>query len=558
MRQNLKKTVKLQETKRYGVFEKIDKLVSKESINIRNTIDPIYQRVGRIIGDPLRLAVLGEYNAGKSTFINRLLGAKILPIGVTPKTATTITLMYYDNPKEKTKYKVESIYERSDGSTVSREEFANNDDEMYALLERIQDSAKENKDINYSLKEIKAYVKNDILKVFHIVDTPGFNDVPKLSEASEAIFDKVNYVIWLFGTQSGTKTEKETLDSFLEKTPYKKNIYAIFNFGDALVEKSSDEQYNKVLNEKIKHLGNFTQKFANDKFFLTSSIKEDDKFWNSKFKNLITDLEKVVLEKDEEISSQQLEMELGKLGEVLIELKKDLSSILEKIKDEFKTFFGRYNSENDERVDGFKKRTLSLIKKGVLDTEKKVKGSEFMKNQYHPVLLKFSAYYYTAEKLKEMKEEIEGSYKEYIEVFENEFGSFRKKLVDKQVKDEKLRDEAFRDSLKKKMDELASNLKVKKNSEQLLIVGYIIGLLSDDYIYNLIATQENKENDNANINDDPIINLLSMDLDLSYFIAEIEHMRAEINDKFSEEIHVLELARKMVEEYTSDSKQRQE
>jgi hypothetical protein len=49
-----------------------------------------------------------------------------------------------------------------------------------------------------------------------------------------------------------------------------------------------------------------------------------------------------------------------------------------------------------------------------------------------------------------------------------------------------------------------------------------------------------------------------MDLDLSYFIAEIEHMRAEINDKFSEEIHVLELAEKMVEEYTSDSKQRQE
>ncbi len=36
---------------------------------------------------PLRLAVVGEFNAGKSTFINALLGAEVAPVGVLPTTA---------------------------------------------------------------------------------------------------------------------------------------------------------------------------------------------------------------------------------------------------------------------------------------------------------------------------------------------------------------------------------------------------------------------------------------------------------------------------------------
>jgi len=546
----LKKTAKLQETKRYGVFEDIDKLVSEKSVNIRKTIDPIYKRVERITTEPLKLAVLGEFSAGKSTFINRLLGTKILPVGPVPKTATTITLMYYNTPKEKTKYKVESVFERSDGSTVSREEFAKDDEEMYALLERIQNSAKENRDINYTLKEIKAYVKNNLLKVFHIIDTPGFNDVAKLSEASEAIFDKVNYVVWLFSAQSATKSERHILEAFLEKTPYEKNIYAIFNFGDALVEDSNDTEYKRVLGEKIEHLGDFTGKFANNDFFLVSSnYKDSDKFWNSKFKKLINDLEKIVLEKDEEISSQQLDMELHKLMELLVSAKEDLSNVLEEIENKFQDFFTTYNSNNDARITNFKEHTLETIKKGVKDTEEKVQLSEFMKSQYHPVLLKFAAYYYTAEKLKDMKENIESTYKEYIEVFEKEFQLFRDTIAKIKVKNESLRDDSFRNGIKKKMDELASNLKVKKNSEQLLIVGYIIGLLSDDYIYNLIMNPENRENGDTNVNDDPIINLLSMDLDLSYFISEIESMEHEIKSKFSGEIKIIDSAQKMIGKY---------
>src|SRR6185436_3202358 len=37
---------------------------------------------------PLRVAIVGEFNAGKSTFINALLGEDVAPTGVLPTTAT--------------------------------------------------------------------------------------------------------------------------------------------------------------------------------------------------------------------------------------------------------------------------------------------------------------------------------------------------------------------------------------------------------------------------------------------------------------------------------------
>ena len=47
---------------------------------------------------PLRLAVVGEFNAGKSTFINALIGQEIAPTGVLPTTATLHHLRYAPDP----------------------------------------------------------------------------------------------------------------------------------------------------------------------------------------------------------------------------------------------------------------------------------------------------------------------------------------------------------------------------------------------------------------------------------------------------------------------------
>ena len=48
------------------------------------------------------LVIVGEFNAGKSAFINALVGAPVMPEGVTPTTAVINLLRYGDTPKETT------------------------------------------------------------------------------------------------------------------------------------------------------------------------------------------------------------------------------------------------------------------------------------------------------------------------------------------------------------------------------------------------------------------------------------------------------------------------
>src|SRR4029079_13690386 len=47
---------------------------------------------------PLRVAVVGEFNAGKSTFLNALLGEDVAPTGVLPTTATLHWVAWATDP----------------------------------------------------------------------------------------------------------------------------------------------------------------------------------------------------------------------------------------------------------------------------------------------------------------------------------------------------------------------------------------------------------------------------------------------------------------------------
>src|ERR1700753_968043 len=55
-------------------------------------------RIPKLESERFHLVVLGEFNHGKSTFVNALLGAEILPTGITPTTATINHVSYADKP----------------------------------------------------------------------------------------------------------------------------------------------------------------------------------------------------------------------------------------------------------------------------------------------------------------------------------------------------------------------------------------------------------------------------------------------------------------------------
>ncbi|MGH7282543.1 MAG: dynamin family protein, partial [Polyangiaceae bacterium] len=55
--------------------------------------------VHKLEEDRFHLVVVGEFNHGKSTFVNALLGKQVLPVGVTPTTATIHHLKYSEQPE---------------------------------------------------------------------------------------------------------------------------------------------------------------------------------------------------------------------------------------------------------------------------------------------------------------------------------------------------------------------------------------------------------------------------------------------------------------------------
>ena len=62
--------------------------------SLRNDIEGV--RLPKLAEERFNLVVLGEFNHGKTTFVNALLGKTVLPIGVTPTTAAIHHLKWSD------------------------------------------------------------------------------------------------------------------------------------------------------------------------------------------------------------------------------------------------------------------------------------------------------------------------------------------------------------------------------------------------------------------------------------------------------------------------------
>src|SRR5438128_4276111 len=56
-------------------------------------------RIPKLDEEQFHLVVLGEFNHGKSTFVNALVGEAVLPVGITPTTATINHLVWAEAPR---------------------------------------------------------------------------------------------------------------------------------------------------------------------------------------------------------------------------------------------------------------------------------------------------------------------------------------------------------------------------------------------------------------------------------------------------------------------------
>jgi cellulose synthase operon protein C len=144
---------------------------------------------------PVRLAIVGEFNAGKSTFINALIGADVAPTGVLPTTATLHHLRWAPDRYARVSFVV-----------------GHEPPERIVTLDDLRSTLK-TLDAT-SIRRVELLMPLPFLLRVEILDTPGFNapDAQHTLVARSA-FEEADAALWLLdATQALKQSERAVLE----------------------------------------------------------------------------------------------------------------------------------------------------------------------------------------------------------------------------------------------------------------------------------------------------------------------------------------------------------
>ncbi len=190
------------------VIQQMMPLSSRTSTTLKNLTQSIQE--------PMKIAIIGQFSSGKSTFLNALLGQEILPSGITPITAKICHIVYGND------YTLELHYKNGNIATKP----------LYYMNEV---SVAENAKIAF----YKLYAPLELLKSMSFLDTPGFNSQNQSdTDTTNAVLESVDGIIWLTLIDNvGKQSEKEIINAHIRR--YASKSLCVLNQKDRL--KNEDE-----------------------------------------------------------------------------------------------------------------------------------------------------------------------------------------------------------------------------------------------------------------------------------------------------------------------------
>lgn len=154
---------------------------------------PLAARAVEAFDRPLLVAVMGEFNAGKSSFVNALCGEEVAPVGVTPTTAT-INVTRYGPPGGRVLY--------HDGRAQDLTAAG-----VAPFLSGLgaQEAA--------AVRTVEVFFPLEFLRRVEIVDTPGLNALrPEHERVARGFLIEADAIVWVFAAgQAAKATERDAL-----------------------------------------------------------------------------------------------------------------------------------------------------------------------------------------------------------------------------------------------------------------------------------------------------------------------------------------------------------
>ncbi len=240
-------------------------------LNMDNIINDVKKDMTMLKAENFQLVVVGEFSRGKSTFVNAMLGRRILPSSIKPTTAVISKISYDDEPTYKLHYRNSNMPVQE----ISAEKFS----ELIApketnLIEKIQAQLAFNKQSeldSISYAEI-GYPLDFCRENVNVVDTPGTNDLNAgRIEITYNYVEKADAVILVLAANNPlTASELEFLKERVLGNQIK-DIFFIINYKDALNSHQEEEVVKNYINDNLHE--KLPELPANLKMYMVSSLQ---------------------------------------------------------------------------------------------------------------------------------------------------------------------------------------------------------------------------------------------------------------------------------------------
>ncbi len=179
--------------------------------------------VKKLDEDRFHLVVVGEFNHGKSTFVNALIGETALPVGVTPTTAAIHHLKYAETPEATV------VYQSGKRETINFEETR-----KFAVGGGSSVDEVDYLEVGYPAPLLKERIL--------LVDTPGVNDLSlQRADITYSYIPRADAVLFLLDAgQILKESERQFLNEKLLKASRDKIVFVITKW-DILNEEEKKE-----------------------------------------------------------------------------------------------------------------------------------------------------------------------------------------------------------------------------------------------------------------------------------------------------------------------------
>lgn len=210
--------------RRQDLLDALDKLKGlaelREDRNVLENLDEISRKLA---DNRFYLVVLGQFKRGKSTFINSLLGTRLLPTAVVPLTSIVTVLRYGEEEC------VEVLFENGDRRCVARDDLVN-------YVTEKGNPANEKNVAQVEISYPSPYLKDGV----HIIDTPGVGSI--FSDNTQVTYNflpKVDAALFILAVDP--PMSQSELDFLKDVKQYVQKIFFIQNKIDYLDEEDRQE-----------------------------------------------------------------------------------------------------------------------------------------------------------------------------------------------------------------------------------------------------------------------------------------------------------------------------